>query len=203
MCQTCRSARQLVFCVFVYVCLCIRPVEVSGSLSFLSFYNSRTCTSSKICHRTVVNISPNACWAPGKLWSLSWRKLFIVLAIVNKPFCGVNSTCYTMHQGLYCCYLWLFLSTSSLGEVATHSLGLYGDNPLEVCFLVGQLCLGQVTFGPLPHHPKIHHGDYIEGILNAKMGGTWQTFDGNSRVYFHNVQTRYSMKSSPYIPDMG
>ena len=35
-CKTCRSARQLVF---------------------VSLYNSRICYSSKICHRTVVNIS--------------------------------------------------------------------------------------------------------------------------------------------------
>ena len=36
------------------------------------------------------------------------------------------------------------------------------------CSLVGQLYLGQITFGPLLHHPKIQYRDYIEGIpLNA------------------------------------
>ena len=73
-----------------------------------------------------------------------------------------------------------------LGRAATHSLGLYGDNLLEACFLVGHLCFGQITFSPLSHHSKIHHQDYIEGILiSAKMGGTWQSFDGDSRVCSH------------------
>ena len=53
-------------------------------------------------------------------------------------------------------------------------------------FLVGQLCMGQIIFGPLPCHPKIHHRDYIEGIpLNAGMSGASQTCDGISRVYSH------------------
>ena len=50
-----------------------------------------------------------------------------------------------------------------------HSLGLYGDTDLGIYLTVGQLCLGQMIFGPLPHHPQIHHRDYIERIpLNAK-----------------------------------
>ena len=93
-----------------------------------------------------------------------------------------------MCQGLCCCYFWLCLSTSSLEEAAKHSLGLYEDNPLEVRFLVGQLHSGQITFGPLLCCHKIHHRDYIEEIpLNAKMGGAWQTFDGNSSVWFYTV----------------
>ena len=75
-------------------------------------------------------------------------------------------------------------------------------------FLVGQLCLGQIIFGPLPH-PQIHHRDYIEGIpLNTKISGTLQTCDGISRVYSHCtypesiVQTWYDMKTSPCIPDV-
>ena len=65
-CKTCRSARQLVLCVWsmpkvtMCICLCIRPVEVSSSLSFVSFYSSRIYYSSKTCHRTVVNISQMA-----------------------------------------------------------------------------------------------------------------------------------------------
>ena len=147
----------------------------------------------------------NACQAPGKLWLLSGRKLFIILLSVNKPFCGINSTCYSMHQGLCCCcYFWLYLSSSYLGEAATHSLGLYGDILLEVHFPVGQLCLDQITFGPLPHHSKIHHRDYIERIpLNAKTG--------DSKVCSHCtspenvVQLGYDMETdtqaNQYIPD--
>ena len=105
-----------------------------------------------------------------------------------------------------------YLSTNFLGEAATHSLGLYGDNLLEVCFPVGQLCLGQITFGPPPHHSKIHHRDYIEGIpLNAKMCGAWLTFGGDSRECLHctssenSVQAGYDMETDTQanqcIPD--
>ena len=110
-------------------------------------------------------------------------KLSIVLPTVNKPFCGINSTCYTMHQGSSCCYFWLHLSTSFQGKAATHSLGCYGDNPLEVCFLVGHYAQAKY---PLFHSPTIPRSTrhYIEEIpLNAKMGGAWQTFDGNSSVF--------------------
>ena len=87
--------------------------------------------------------------------------------------------------------------------------GLYGDTYFGFFLPVGQLCLGQI-FDPLPHHPKIHYRDYIEGIpLNAKMSGALQTCDGISRVYSHCtspesiVQTWYSMKTSPCVPDIG
>ena len=74
-----------------------------------------------------------------------------------------------MHQGSICCFL-LCLSPCFLGEAAAHSQSFYGGYSFGF-FLVGQLNLGQIIFGPLPH-PKIHHRDYIEGIpLNAKMSG--------------------------------
>ena len=86
---------------------------------------------------------------------------------------------------------------------------LWGYLFWKFCFLVGKLCLGQITFGPLPHCSKIHHRDYIERIpFNAQMGGAWQTFDGDSRVCSHCtspesiVQTQYGMKTSPCIPDV-
>ena len=50
-CKTCRNARQLVFCVLSMskvascICLCIRSVEMPGSLSFvfvIKFVNSET-----------------------------------------------------------------------------------------------------------------------------------------------------------------
>ena len=107
-----------------------------------------------------------------------------------------------MHQGMCCCYIWLCMSTGFLVRAATCSLGLYRDNLLEACFLMGQLHLGQIMFCPLPHHSKIHHGDYIEGIpLNVEMGGAWQIFDGNSRVCSlctspeNGVQAGYDMET--------
>ena len=116
-----------------------------------------------------------------------------------------------MHQGL-CCYFWPCLSTGFLGRAATHSLVCYGGNLLEVCFLLGQLHLGQIILGPLPHHSEIHQRGYIEGIpLNAKMGGAWQTFYGDSRVCSHctspenSVQVGYDMETyaqvNQCIPD--
>ena len=79
-------------------------------------------------------------------------------------------------------------------------------------FLVGQLCLGQIVFGPFPHHPKIHHKDYIEGIpLNAKMRGALKACAGIIRVYSHctspknSVQAGYNMEgdtqTNQCIPD--
>ena len=108
--------------------------------------------------------------------------LFEGKALVNKPIgtitphqinkqisCDVNSTlCTRAHVVIFACLL--HLSPDCLGLVASHSLGLYEDTVLEFYFTVGQLHLGQIIFGPLPHHPKICHRDYIERIpLNAKM----------------------------------
>ena len=78
---------------------------------------------------------------------------------------------------------------------------LWGSLFLDFFFSGGQLWLGQIIFGPLPH-PKIHHRDYIEGIpLNAEMSGALQTCDGISRVHSHctspenGVQTGYDMET--------
>ena len=105
-----------------------------------------------------------------------------------------------VHQGSCCYCFWLCLSTSFLGGVATHSPGLHREIVLEFITQWGQLHLGQIIFGPLPHHPKIHHRDYIERIpLNAKLSSALQTYDGISRLYSHctspenGVQARYSI----------
>ena len=55
-----------------------------------------------------------------------------------------------------------------VGGVASHSLGLYRDTALKFYFTVGQLCMGQISIGPIPHHAKIHCREHIKRIpLNA------------------------------------
>ena len=94
--------------------------------------------------------------------------------------CGINSTlCTRAHVAIFACFP--YLSPDFLGRVASHSLGLYGDTVLEFYFTVGQLPLGQISFGLLPHHPKIHCREHIERIpLNTKLSSAWQTHDGTS-----------------------
>ena len=62
---------------------------------------------------------------------------------MNKQIsCGVNSTlCTRACVVIFACLP--HLSPDFLGEVASHSLGLYGDTILEFYFTVGQLHSGK------------------------------------------------------------
>ena len=108
---------------------------------------------------------------------ITWRLLHIKLSIVNAKlmkWAVVDKPVMVLiplsAPGLVLLFPWLsHLSLNFLGGVALYSLSLYGDTILELVFRVGQLCLGETTSGPLPHHPQIHHRDYIERVaLNAK-----------------------------------
>ena len=45
-----------------------------------------------------------------------------------------------------------------------HTLWISMGIVIGIFSLVRQLHLGQIVFGLLPHHPKIHHRDYTERI---------------------------------------
>ena len=126
------------------ICLCVRPVELPGCLSFvflIELVNSAVLREKLTCYILVKE----------KVMCLDDHLLI-------NFFCGVNSTSYSMHQGLCCYCFWLCTLPGSLWG---YCVGIF--------FTVGQLCSGQITASPLPHHPKIHHRDYIERILlNAK-----------------------------------
>ena len=66
--------------------------------------------------------------------------------------------------------LLLIMSVNQFSGWGCHTLpGSLWGYCVGIYFTVGQLHLGQIIFGPLPHHPKIHHRDHIERIpLNAK-----------------------------------
>ena len=100
-------------------------------------------------------------------------KLMVIITphqMNKKISCGINSTlCTRACVAIFVCLP--HLSPDFLGEIASHSLGLYGDSVLEFYFTVGQLHTGQISFGPPHHHPKIHCREHIERIpLKAKTG---------------------------------
>ena len=83
------------------------------------------------------------------------------------------------------------LSPDFLGWVTLHSLSLHGDTILELVFAVGQLHLGQMSFGPLPHHPRIQHRGCIERVPPMLTpSSAWQTQDGTSTVLFTLYSSR-------------
>ena len=75
--------------------------------------------------------------------------------------CGINSTLTSCMRACvvtfcYACHLVFWVGLLHIPRV---SMGV----TLLDFFLVGQLQLGKIIFGPLPH-PKIYHRDYIERI---------------------------------------
>ena len=70
-----------------------------------------------------------------------------------------------------------------LGGVASHSLGLYRNTVLDFYFTVGQLLLGQISFGPLLTTQR----STVESTLKEfpsmpKLNSAWQTHGGTSSV---------------------
>ena len=134
------------------VCLCIRPVEVPGSLSSMfstEFVNSEALRKKLTCYLLVKGKA--MCLkdhllinSPMVLIPLSPIGLMLLLLLVMSANQFSGWGCHALPGSLWGCYAGIYL-------------------------ILGQLHSGQIVIGPLPHHPKIQHRDYIERIpLNAK-----------------------------------
>ena len=157
MCKTCKSTKQLVIYVLfmskftLCICLCVRPVEAPGSLSFMHLIKlvmgktwekkNELVTSWGEGHVLNIHLLINF---PVVLIPLSAPGLMLLLLLVRSVNWFPGWDCHALPGSLW-----------------GYCIGIY--------FTVGQLCLGQIIFGPLLHHLKIHHRDNIEIIsLNAK-----------------------------------
>ena len=168
------------------ICLCIRPVEAPGSLFFVSLYNSGICYSSKMCHRTVVNISlmpvghqvSYGHYQGGNylLYCQVLINLSVVLILLVTP-------CTRAHVVVtFGCTCQLVFWVRLL-HTCWVSMGI---TFWKFLFKWGSCAQAKKNLWSTPPHSKIHHRDYIEGIpLNAKVGGARQTFDSDSRACSH------------------
>ena len=148
-CKTCRSAPDsLVFCVLSMlkiascIYLCVRPVKVPGCLSFaflIEFANSEALRE-KLTYYLLVK-----------------RKVTCVddNLLINF-FCGVNSTSYSMVPGLMSLLLLVVPAQPVFwsGAAACTPWIPIRNTVLGILFTVGQLHLGQITFGPTPPPSK-------------------------------------------------
>ena len=89
----------------------------------------------------------------------SWRNQLLVLFPNMQIFCGTNLTHYTGHQSLSCYFCLFAMSVTwfsgwgcctPIGSVWGYCFFFWK----KFYFPVGQLHLGQITFGPLPHIQK-------------------------------------------------